>query len=119
MNTSDYDDGQFWLIPEQISVLQVFSVIGLAFVVFLNTSVLLKMLVWREYRHVQSSFLDRILERCVPSRIDSENWSTMGFIRRFYSFTWGFYVFLKELTGFRGKNRKLWVGACQNNPLKR
>ncbi|KAG1695021.1 hypothetical protein DVH05_020951 [Phytophthora capsici] len=108
MNTSDYDNGQFWLIPEQISVLQVFSVIGLAFVVVLYTSVLLKMLVWREYHHVEGSFLDRILERCVPSRIESQNWSKMSFSSRFYSLIWRFYVFLKDLTGFRGKKRKLW-----------
>ncbi|KAF4034682.1 hypothetical protein GN244_ATG13338 [Phytophthora infestans] len=93
MNTTDYDNGQFWLISEELSVLQVLSVAGLLIILVLYIIVLLKMVVWREYHHVEGSLLDRILERLI----------------------WELYLFLKELTSFRGKHRKLWnlcLKAC-------
>ncbi|OWZ08178.1 hypothetical protein PHMEG_00019323 [Phytophthora megakarya] len=102
MNTSEYDDGQFWLIPEEFSILQMFSVAGLIVILTLYLSILLKMFVWREYHHVEGSLLDRILERCAPDRVQSHDY-------RIYKLVWDLYVFLKELTGFRGKHRKLWV----------
>ncbi|KAG7376333.1 hypothetical protein PHYPSEUDO_013717 [Phytophthora pseudosyringae] len=108
MDTSEYDDGQLWLIPEELSVLQAFSVAGLVVVIALYLSVLFQMLVWREYQHVEGSLLDRILERCVPSRAQSGSWSKLDFQDRVYRLIWELYALLKELTSFRGKHRKLW-----------
>ncbi|KAG3091810.1 hypothetical protein PC121_g3767 [Phytophthora cactorum] len=108
MNTNEYDNGQFWLIPEEFSVLQAFSVAGLVAILALYIIVLLKMLVWREYHHVEGSLLDRILERCVSNKAQSDNWSKLDFVPRIYRLIWELYLFLKELTGFQGKHRKLW-----------
>ncbi|KAG3017290.1 hypothetical protein PC120_g11090 [Phytophthora cactorum] len=66
------------------------------------------MLVWREYHHVEGSLLDRILERCVSNKAQSDNWSKLDFVPRIYRLIWELYLFLKELTGFQGKHRKLW-----------
>ncbi|KAG3254705.1 hypothetical protein PI124_g763 [Phytophthora idaei] len=66
MNTNEYDNGQFWLIPEKFPVSQAFTVAGLVAILALYIIVLLKMLIWE------------------------------------------LYLFLKELTGFQGKHRKLW-----------
>lgn len=115
MNTTDYDNGQFWLISEELSVLQVLSVAGLLIILVLYIIVLLKMVVWREYHHVEGSLLDRILERCVPNKAQSDNWSKLDFVHRVYRLIWELYLFLKELTSFRGKHRKLWnlcLKAC-------
>ncbi|ETK93503.1 hypothetical protein L915_03331 [Phytophthora nicotianae] len=108
MNTHEYDNGQFWLIPEELSILQIFSVAGFLVVLVLYIIVLLKMLVWREYHHVEGSLLDRILERCVPNQAESDDWSKLDFVHRVYRLIWELYLFLKELTSFRGKHRKLW-----------
>ncbi|KAE9039281.1 hypothetical protein PR001_g4946 [Phytophthora rubi] len=108
MDTGEFDDGQFWLIPEELSVLQIVSVAGLAVVVALYSYVLLKMLVWREYHHVEGSFVDRVLMRCEPSRTLSDDWSKLDLLHRAYRLIWELYLFLKELTGFRGRHRKLW-----------
>ncbi|KAE9278760.1 hypothetical protein PF001_g25021 [Phytophthora fragariae] len=108
MDTGEFDDGQFWLIPEELSVLQIVSVAGLAVVVALYSYVLLKMLVWREYHHVEGSFVDRVLMRCEPSRTLSDDWSKLDLPHRAYRLIWELYLFLKELTGFRGRHRKLW-----------
>ncbi|KAG3184178.1 hypothetical protein PC128_g13888 [Phytophthora cactorum] len=66
------------------------------------------MLVWREYHHVEGSLLDRILERCVSNKAQSDNWSKLDFVPRIYRLIWELYLFLKDLTGFQGKHRKLW-----------
>ncbi|KAG6577842.1 uncharacterized protein IUM83_16793 [Phytophthora cinnamomi] len=108
METGDFDDGQFWLIPEELNVLQIFTVAGLMVVVTLYIYVLLKMLVWREYHHVEGSFVDRVLMRCESSRTVSNGWSKLDLLHRAYRLIWELYVFLKELTGFRGRYRKLW-----------
>ncbi|KAG3114993.1 hypothetical protein PI125_g5913 [Phytophthora idaei] len=38
----------------------------------------------------------------------SDNWSQLDFVHRIYRLIWELYLFLKELTGFQGKHRKLW-----------
>ncbi|KAG3162954.1 hypothetical protein PI126_g5767 [Phytophthora idaei] len=76
MNTNEYDNGQFWLIPEKFPVSQAFTVAGLVAILALYIIVLLKML--------------------------------LDFVHRIYRLIWELYLFLKELTGFQGKHRKLW-----------
>ncbi|KAL4124387.1 hypothetical protein PRIC2_007985 [Phytophthora ramorum] len=75
MGTSEYDDGQFWLIPEELNALQIVSVAGLVVVVILT---------------------------------QSNDWSKLDFRHRVYRLIWELYVFVKELTGFQGRHRKLW-----------
>ncbi|ETP23428.1 hypothetical protein F441_03448 [Phytophthora nicotianae CJ01A1] len=106
MNTGDYDDGQFWLIPEKLTALQVFSVVGLVVVAILYVYVLLKILVWRAHRHVEGTVLDRILQQCAPNR--EGQLADLELSHRVRRLVWGLYMFLKELAGFHGKYRKLW-----------
>jgi beta-lactamase regulating signal transducer with metallopeptidase domain len=107
MNTGGYDDGQFWLIPEKLTTLQIFSVIGLVVVAILYMYVLLKMLVWRVHRHAEGTLLDRILQHCAPDQ--TEGSAQLELSHRVRHLIWQLYTHFKELTGFRGKYRKLWV----------
>jgi hypothetical protein len=113
MNTAEFDDGQFWLIPEELTMLQIFTVLGLVVVALVYIYVLLKMLVSREYHHAEGFGLDRLLQRCKPTRTSSLE---VDLRHRLHRMIWGIYVFLTDLTGFRGKHRKRWVGQSVFHP---
>ncbi|OWZ02735.1 hypothetical protein PHMEG_00025655 [Phytophthora megakarya] len=106
MNTSQLDDGQFWLIPDEWSTLQIFSVTGLAVVLIFYFYVLLKMLVWRSQKNALQNKLDTIFVY----------WEAMGsaensqhmWIQRACSSSWMVYQQWKTFTNIHGKNRKFW-----------
>ncbi|POM76508.1 Hypothetical protein PHPALM_6245 [Phytophthora palmivora] len=106
MNTGLYDDGQFWLIPEKLTVLQVFSVGGLV-VVAVMYMLVLKILLWRTHRQVETTLFDEMLQHCAPNVVTSP--TDLEFSHRARRLVWEIYIFLKELTGFHGKFRKLWT----------
>ncbi|EGZ05451.1 hypothetical protein PHYSODRAFT_307726 [Phytophthora sojae] len=82
MNTSELDDGQFWLIPDEWSTLQTFSVMGLALVLLFYVYILMMMLVWRSQRNAMEN--------------------------KFNSFLLHWRAAAKALTGIHGKYRKYW-----------
>ncbi|RLN58128.1 hypothetical protein BBJ28_00001335, partial [Nothophytophthora sp. Chile5] len=98
MNTGDYDDGLFWLMSDEQSTLQLFSVLGLAIVNVFYVFVLLKMLVWRTRDNVVERWLDRIMA----------NGPEMARPEAPESYRKRFRLFWTELTGINGKNRKFW-----------
>ncbi|GMF35121.1 unnamed protein product [Phytophthora lilii] len=107
MKTSDYDDGQFWLIPDKLTTLHIVSVVGLSFVTILYALVLLKMLLWRAHRPVEGMLLDRLLQLCAVDEATGS--AQLQFSHRVRLLIWELYLFIKELTGFHGKYRKFWA----------
>lgn len=102
MNTSAFEDGNFWLLIHPAQWLQVLSLIGLALVLLGYTYVLFKMLLWRN--HV-SSFSESFRQRIESS----EHWTKI-IVCRLCRWRLGRVLALwRDLTGFSGTKRKFWV----------
>ncbi|KAL3657655.1 hypothetical protein V7S43_017457 [Phytophthora oleae] len=109
MNTKDFDDGQFWLIPDEWSTLQVFSVAGLVVVLLLYLYVLLEMLLWRSDKNVVRTKFDKVLNswEVAVSGKAAKSVQERCF-QSVASFTWLLYEQWKDYTGIHGKHRKFW-----------
>ncbi|OWZ13428.1 hypothetical protein PHMEG_00013242 [Phytophthora megakarya] len=98
MDTSSYDNGQFWLINDPNPHIIIAGAVGLVIVNICYVVVTLRMLLWRD-KLFDSAF------RSQPNYTDrTHSWirpesATYKRIRRFYD----------ELTAFEGSNRKKWV----------
>ncbi|RLN58129.1 hypothetical protein BBJ28_00001336 [Nothophytophthora sp. Chile5] len=98
MNTGEYDDGQFWQIVEQDSLVKGVNVAGLALIEVFNLYLLAKMLVWRIVEDPVSQVWRSLLDSTAGSN------PTMA-LRGKNQVA----LFWKELTGIHGKYRKFWV----------
>ncbi|KAG7382913.1 hypothetical protein PHYPSEUDO_004258 [Phytophthora pseudosyringae] len=109
METSEFDDGQFWLIPDEWSLLQFVSVAGLVVVVMFYVYVALKMLVWRSGKNALQAKLDELLAAWEAAATTNANGSLQQtFSRKAVSWSWKGYVQWKAITGIHGRNRKFW-----------
>ncbi|KAE9002662.1 hypothetical protein PF005_g25821 [Phytophthora fragariae] len=109
MNTSEFDDGQFWLIPDEWNTLQTFSVMGLVLVLLFYFYVLLMMLVWRSQKNAMQNKLNSFLlhwKAAARVKISDSLRSTCS--QRAISTSWKLYFRWRALTGINGKHRKYW-----------
>lgn len=101
MDTSKFDDGSFWLIIDPEPVLMGFSVCGLMAVAFGYMNVLAKMTIFRQ------SHVKWVLSR-------KESWIQQLWSHSSLKQTAERSQILpiwREITGFQGRYRKLWVRA--------
>lgn len=111
MNTSELDDGQFWLIPDEWSTLQTFSVMGLALVLLFYVYILMMMLVWRSQRNaMENKFNSFLLHWRAAAKVKISDSFHSKCSQRVIIMSWKLYFQWKALTGIHGKYRKYWVG---------
>ncbi|KAE9045501.1 hypothetical protein PR003_g1740 [Phytophthora rubi] len=109
MNTSEFDDGQFWLIPDEWNTLQMFSVMGLVLVLLFYFYVLLMMLVWRSQKNaIQNKFNSFLLHWKAAARVKISDSLRSTCSQRAISTSWKLYFRWRALTGINGKHRKYW-----------
>ncbi|GMF45133.1 unnamed protein product [Phytophthora fragariaefolia] len=112
MDTSELDDGQFWLIPDEWSTLQTMSVMGLILILLLYFYIFFMMVVWRSQRNSMQTKLDSFLLRWrATAKVKVSDTLRSNCFQRAISMTWRAYFEWKSLTGIHGKNRKYWVGT--------
>jgi hypothetical protein len=106
MNTSEFDNGQFWLIPDEWSSLQLFSVAVLVFYFY----ILLKMLVWRSTKNAMQNTMDKVCtywKTAASAKPSGSLWNRA--FHKGFSVSWSVYQLWKAFTSINGKYRKFWV----------
>lgn len=103
MQSYNWDDGRFWLIPDNRSHVRTAGVAGLVVVAAGYSYVILKMTIWRfsQPSLLPSAFVR--LERIVEAVLLKGSFGTR--ITRILFRGW------RDLTGYRGVYRKYWVSV--------
>ncbi|GMF45132.1 unnamed protein product [Phytophthora fragariaefolia] len=103
MNTSAYDDGQFWLLAEQDIGIKIARVFGFSLVEVGYFHILVKMLVWRTIPVSPAAIKGGIRNAKIEnSRTEAESRRKNVSLSEFW----------EELTKINGSYRKFWVSCC-------
>lgn len=97
MDTGAFDDGDYWLIVDSEPVLLAFTVLCLGCVIAVYGYVVLKMTRWRGLESTILVFGSQSLSQigaCIAAKCTRSDRITRAW---------------RDLTGFRGRRRKLWV----------